>query len=62
MSKNYDREEKIRSILADLMENYYKQEFIYVLYDVWKRVNEIRMNAELYSEIKSMTELIYKEI
>jgi len=58
----YDREEKIRSILADLMENYYKQEFIYVLYDVWKRVNEIRMNAELYSEIKSMTELIYKEI
>lgn len=59
--KLYDREEKVRSILADLIENHYKQEFIYVLYNVWKRVNEIRVNEELHSEIIRLTEVLKKQ-
>jgi hypothetical protein len=56
----YDREEKVRSILADLIENHYKQDFIYVMYNVWKRVNEIRVNEVLHSEIIRMAEVLKK--
>lgn len=52
----YGREEKVRSILADLIENHYGNKFIYVFYEIWQRLNEIRLNSKLYYEIISMQE------
>ena len=50
----YGREENVRSILADLIKNYYSDKFIHVLYKIWQRLNEIRLNEELYYQIMSM--------
>jgi serine/threonine protein kinase len=46
----YEREENVRCILADLIEGHYGQMFIYVLYKVWQRLNEIRVNEKLHYE------------
>ncbi|ENK0555389.1 protein kinase [Clostridium botulinum] len=50
----YEREENVRGILADLIKKHYGQTFIYVLYEVWQRLNEIRVNEKLHYEIISM--------
>lgn len=52
--KLYGRERKVRSILAGLIENYYGKKFIYILYEIWQRLNEIRLNEKLHNEIISI--------
>jgi len=55
-----ERERDLRSVLADLIENHYKENFIFVLYDVWRRLNEIRVNEKLHYEIISLSKNIKK--
>lgn len=50
----HERERNVRGILADLIKNHYSHTFIYVLYEVWQRLNEIRVNEKLHYEIISM--------
>ncbi|XZM36450.1 protein kinase domain-containing protein [Clostridium perfringens] len=50
----YEREEYVRGILANLIENHYSYKFIFILYRVWQRLNEIRLDAELHYEIMSI--------
>ena len=54
----YERENNIRSVLADLIKNHYNEKFIVILYKVWQRVNEIKINDKLYHQIVSMSEIL----
>ena len=55
--KLYYRENRIRTLLFDLIETHYEQRLVYVLYDIWKRLNEIRVNEKLYREITRLSEV-----
>jgi len=51
----YDKEDTLRSILSDLIENHFKERFIFILYIIWRRLNEIKIDKVLYSRIVRST-------
>ncbi|MCB2297941.1 protein kinase domain-containing protein [Clostridium tagluense] len=57
MDDVYEVDYNNRSILADLIQTYYGQDFILILYKIWQRTNEIWLDKNLHNRILEMSNL-----